>query len=472
MARKPNKIFDKYKDNPNPKANIGFMCYVPLNFWVYKNIYKHLPNSEFIICDNYDSEGYGYTPRALENLLDFFSKQNVFWRFNNPNNITLTKNEFYSKYALLASTWYRGDLCKGYNQDKKLVRVLYGHAKDAWNFGPWSAYFDSVLSYGEYSQKFLSLYGNSTIVGNPKFDDWFSDTLDQKTIEKIKSRLNQSKKTILYLPTMGQLSSLRMMINALYTASLKYNIIVKLHHNSLLYEKELVEPYIRNEKILVLNDKYDILPLLKIADFVISDNSGAIFDAILADKPLILVDFINESFYEKFKEKLFFRFDGTNAIVLTTRNSIEQIIKKPGKEIGSVIRVSAGNKNKKNMGPELQISYDELEKAILTLTIDNEKFNAGREKIRNMAFSFNDGKCGQRAAKKIEEILQKPKGERNFMAEALDKYFELFMVRGLGINKPDFWHSKKGRKEAAKRYLEIKSLPTTEKIVKIFNEFF
>jgi len=34
----------------------------------------------------------------------------------------------------------------------------------------------------------------------------------------------------------------------------------------------------------------DILPLLASADVVVSDYSGAIFDAILAEKPLVLAD--------------------------------------------------------------------------------------------------------------------------------------------------------------------------------------
>ena len=39
----------KYEDNPNPEAGVGFIIFYPFQYYVYKNIYKHLDNSEFVI---------------------------------------------------------------------------------------------------------------------------------------------------------------------------------------------------------------------------------------------------------------------------------------------------------------------------------------------------------------------------------------------------------------------------------------
>src|SRR5690606_31145418 len=33
------------------------------------------------------------------------------------------------------------------------IRVLYGYAKDAWNYGDWNKGFDLILAYGPYSQR-------------------------------------------------------------------------------------------------------------------------------------------------------------------------------------------------------------------------------------------------------------------------------------------------------------------------------
>jgi len=460
-----------YKDNPNPTANIGFMCYVPLNFYVYENIYKHLPNSEFIVGDSYDVEGYSLISDYLENLLEFFSKQNAYWRFANPQDKKLTKNEFYSKYAVLVSTWYRGATAAPYNKDKKLVRVMYGHAKDPWNFGPWSAYFDLILSYGEYSQKFLSFYGTSTIVGNPKFDDWFSDNIDAGELNKIKRALNPVKKTILYVPTHGYLSSLGIMINAINSLSSDYNIILKVHHNTHLYEQETLTPYKENPRIIIKGDEDDILPLLKVADFVVSDNSGAIFDATLADKPIILVDFLDDNFFEEFKENLFYLFEGRHMGVVTGKNSIEQIIKSAGEEIGPVIRIPRED----YLSPVIrrQVADKKLREALISAVENEDMFKLRRKKIRELAFSYNDGDCGKRAAGKIEKLLFKPKAGPSFLAESLDKYYNHFITGKIGISGgPGFWHSKKGREEAAKRYLKIKSLPFWQKISVVMDEFF
>lgn len=463
-------IFSKYKDNPNPAANIGFMCYVPLNFYVYKNIYKYLPNAEFIVGDSYDSETFSRSSDYLENLLDFFSKQRVYWRFLNNQERKITKEEFYDKYAVLVSTWYRGDLAAPFNEDKKLVRVLYGQAKEPWNYGPWSAYFDKVLSYGDYSQKFLSLYGNATVVGNPKFDDWFSGNIKEEVKKELKRKMDPTKKTILFLPTFGILSSLDRMVSAINNISQEYNIILKVHHNTALYFQEDIIPYRQNSRIIIKNDQDDILPLLEVTDFVIGDNSGAIFDAILIDKPVILIDFLGESFFKKYEKELICKVDGRRMGSASSRSSLEQSIKFPGKEVGPVIKISTEEYLKAEF--KKQVSADDLKKAIALATQNEDIFSLRRAEIRKMAFSFNDGQCGKRAAEEITKILYYPKADKNFMAEALDRYYDQFITRKVGAFVPGIWHSRRGREEAAKRYFRIRKLPFWLRIEAVVKEFF
>lgn len=460
------KDYLNIKDNPNPAANIGFMCYVPLHFYIYKNIYKYLKNSEYIIGDLYDAEDYNLTSNYLENLLEFFNnKKEVYWRFINFNEYKSNPDEFYNKYALLVSTWYHGTAMSAlYNKDKKLVRVLYSNVKAPWNFGLWNSFFDLVLSHGDYSQKFLTTYGNSIITGNARFDDWFLNNVDEKELNNIKKNLNTYKKTILYLPTHGELSSLPFLVEALNSISLKYNVILKFHHDTYLYEKELVNIYQENPRIILKSDKDDILPLLKVADFVISDNSGAIFDAVLADKPVILINFLDRIFFDDFKESLYYIRNGRLLGAVTSENSLEQIIKQPDEEIGPVIQISCKNYLLKERFKQ-QVQEKEVIKAISLALEKEKKFKLARKKIRNFVFSYNDGKCGKRAADKILELLKNPKPSPTFIAEATIRYCDyLRMTIEKKINNPT--------REAAEKYLRIKSLSFWKKIKIIMDEFF
>jgi CDP-glycerol glycerophosphotransferase (TagB/SpsB family) len=353
------------------------------------------------------------------------------------------------------------------NKDKKLVRVMYGHAKDPWNYGPWSAFFDLILSYGQYSQKFLSLYENSVIVGNPKFDDWFSDKIDQEQISILKSALDSSKKTILYLPTTGALSSLPIMITALNSLSADYNVIVKAHHNTNLYQQDMLEPFRLNSQIIIKTDKDDILPLLKMADYAISDNSGAIFDALLADKKIILIDFLNENFFKNRASILCRNAWGRHMGVITSKESIEQSIKRPGQEIGPIVKLQ-----KTDAIFRRQIEPDKIIQAMASADQDEPTFAGRRKKIRDLSFSYNDGQSGLRAAQKISELLHKPKKMPSFLAESLELYYNSFITREIGLPPQNPWKSKGGQREAARRYFEIKELPLKKKIMAVYKEFF
>ena len=460
------------KDNPNPAANIGFICYTPFHFYLYKNIYQYLPNSEFIIGEPYDSEEFGRISNYLENLLDFFSTQKVYWRFINLEDERVAQNEFYNKYALLVSTLYYGATAAPYNKDKKLVRVMYTQAKDLWNFGPWSAYFDLILAYGSYSQKFLSIYNNSVVAGNPKFDDWFSNEIDEESLEELKNSLDPAKKTVLYLPTTGMLSSLNLMTQSLNSVSDEYNIIVKAHHDTYLYEQDRLAPYKENSRIIIKSDRDDILPLLKVADFVISDNSGAIFDAILADRPIILIDFLNEDFFKRFKETWYYKFEGKYLGVATNQQSIEQMVKNPSKEVGPVIKIRSNVNQNLKIGLGTQVSVDNLRES-LAFALQNEGiFSRRREKIRELAFSYNDGQCSKRAAEKITKLLYTPKSGPNFFAEALDRYYDQFIARRLEIYEVNSRVAKHKLGESTEYYLKIKSLPFWQKMIAVMKEFF
>lgn len=443
----------KVADNPNLTANIGFVCSYPLHFYVFKNVYRHLPNAEFIV-DPTSTLGVVQSPNLERELYDFFSQQQVHWRAHNPHTTHQGAGaDFFSKYALIVSPQYRAPVSDPYNRDKKHVRMLYGNAKDPWNFGPWSAYYDLVLSYGPYSQERLAIYGNACVSGNAKFDEWFAGTVTAS-----KHFPDSEKKTILYLPTWGDLNAAPLTISAIHQLSKTYNLIIKEHHMSHFFRPEEAAPFRTNPDIVIVDDRDDILPLLKEADVVLSDNSGAIFDAILADKPVVLIDNVQETLLDAHKQSLFYRQRGLVTGVATYRNSMEQILKRSGTAIGPVLKTSFESQ---------LITADQLRAAFKEALQDEEQFRQKRRKVRDEIFAFNDGACGKRAAEAITELLHGEKPERSLLAESIDAYLrDYFPTR-----QPAFNNAKK-LQELGNRYLWLKNKPYADRLRAVIKEFF
>ena len=176
--------------------------------------------------------------------------------------------------------------------------------------------FDGVFVYSKIEESYFSAFCKTYLVGNIKFLNY-------------KKEKNFGKKRILYLPTYGNLKQIKKTIKALEKISDKYHIIVKIHHgtNYLSKEKEY------NEKLKQISAEFyesdvNFIELLKKTDIVLSDNSGAIFDSIYAEVPVVLfADDINannlgENFnthqYDAFKDGVI---PYTNNI-----NEIEEII--------------------------------------------------------------------------------------------------------------------------------------------------
>lgn len=394
----------KIKNNPNQKAKIGFLCDYPFHYYVYKNIYRYLPNSEFILTNEiYPFSNY-YDNRLLE-MISFFENKRVYWKIFHKK--ISYPADFFSKYEILVSPLYRGCIAREYNKDKKKVRVLYGPGKDLIDFGIGNCYFDLILTYGKYSQRHLRPYAKTRMVGYPKFDDWFNGNIDKGDLNYLRKRINPNKKTILYVPTYGNLSSMDDFRDKITELTKYFNLIIKFHHISLWDEEKKIKKFLNNRKIISSDKEKDILPLFFLADVVVSDNSGAIFEAVLTDKPVVLLGKLDKGFLEKPKSLRVKRKYLQPA--LTYADSIEQRIRKPGKEIGIVVEKG-----------------DDLEKAVRDSIGDNSIIVKRRKELKDSLFSCNDGKSGYRAAQEIKGFLDGPKPKEKFLAIAVKSYISNF----------------------------------------------
>lgn len=446
------------KDYPNKNAKIGLLCYKPFHHYVYKNIYKYLPNAEYIIGDGRNSS----IAQDIKKLTEFIAKQDVFWRII-PENLNRTQlKNFYKKYDVLVSPWYFGAMMAEYNQDQKLVRVLYSNAGDIWSFGPWNAFFDLILTFGSHSQKYLSAYGNAQIVGNPRFDDWFKDTLDKDKIIFLRSKLDAKKKTILYTPTHGRLSSLPFLPSVMQQVTQKYNVLLRVHYNSLINAKTVVNKYKKDGNIVFIEETEDILPLLHISDYVFVDNGSEVFDALLAQKPIIFLNPLSKNFFNTVEKNIYYNGDVSHGLQ-TNEDSLEQIIKRSPNSIGPIIDLFKRKKSE---------IYKDILKTLDTYEHNLEKYRKRMKEIREMVFSYNDGTAGKKAADEILALLENKKIQKNFLSQSIISYLRNSSKVNIQEKLQKIYGAKIEQENTIKLFASIHALPIHKRILFLIKEFF
>lgn len=160
------------------------------------------------------------------------------------------------------------------------IAQQYSLAKEQYQYGVWRAQASLNLMYGPYSVERVQGFSNAVAVGNPLLDDVFSaGTPAAPTISPEKPRA-------LYMPTYGDLSDKAATLEALLAQGVALSI--KAHHADF----EIIGLAKRYNVPLHLSAE-DPVRLIQNHDFVISDFSGAVFDALAARKPVVLVDDLN-----------------------------------------------------------------------------------------------------------------------------------------------------------------------------------
>lgn len=171
----------------------------------------------------------------------------------------------------------------------KIAFLQYGYAKEAHNYGAWRSLADLNMVFGPYAEDKIKYFSPVTITGSPLYDLWSKAKWRQSVIEKYTDLISPVKKTILYAPTWGKLSTISNYWQAINSLSNNYNVIVKLHHNTDLLDTSR-KNIISKDGIQIFGSDQCILELMAISDVVISDYSGAIFDALFCQKKIILLN--------------------------------------------------------------------------------------------------------------------------------------------------------------------------------------
>lgn len=273
-----------------------FIVHVPFHYYLFRSIYKNLEDSAFIVppmSDKpmYEKYGSGMSGSGLWNYMCSFLKSK---RVNIADYGNIKTNNFIkfineSQFNLVCPHYFDGlyDV-----QEKRIFKFAYAVPNEG---SPQFDYkqnclVDVVFTYGnESAKRFEKRDLKSVVVGNPLFDDWFNDRIDEVSLELIRGKLLKDAPTIVYLPTHGYYSSIDQFGDTIIELGRDYNVIVKLHHMTFNGEANRLCRFISHPEIVTLGDFFDPLVLYKIADIVLTDASGALFDAMMVEKPVIML---------------------------------------------------------------------------------------------------------------------------------------------------------------------------------------
>ena len=171
-------------------------------------------------------------------------------------------------------------------KSKYKIRYQYGMAKPNHNFGVWSLNFDLILCNGPYDESFLKVYTETEIIGPIKFANYNIKNKNKKDIVRV-----------LYLPTYGSECSIEYIKDNLKDLNNEFDITIKLHHMTSFLEQGRVKIAKEISK-KIKNHRDSIVELFNETDVILSDGSGAIFDAIAAEIPIVIFQPVHHEEYE------------------------------------------------------------------------------------------------------------------------------------------------------------------------------
>lgn len=203
----------------------------------------------------------------------------------------------------------------------RIAMIQYGYAKEAHNYGDWRSAADLCLAYGDYAAEKLRPLCPVEITGNPGLDKWHDQAFHESARKKYGKLLDSAKKTVIYAPTWGDLSTTDIYLDEVLGLHPEFNVLLKLHHNTDLLEKEKRRHITANAPIH-FGANHNLLDLISVADVVLSDYSGAIFDSLYCERPVVL---LHSESAQRFGEKL-----NPGSLEYAARHQIGPVLDQPG----------------------------------------------------------------------------------------------------------------------------------------------
>lgn len=278
--------------------------------------------------------------------------------------------------------------------------IVYGNPQ---NF----IFYDAILCAGKYDANYLNVFSKTYLTGNMKYINF-------------KKKKKTEKKVLLYLPTYGECSSIDLIGDYLGKLKKNYHIIAKIHHGTAFLKNELY----RIEKIKNNVDEFyvlhkDLSELLEIADVVLTDNSGSIFEALYAEVPIaIFSNDINQNKWGQFNTT---QYELYKKNIIPYTNNVDNIEEILNKALSPSIKQKQNEWNRKNLyHPSNQIKdFVNIIEMYLNDQIDKRYFDFHSEFKNNYFKLYNYKNIAQEELKQknilINNLKQENiKNEKNF----------------------------------------------------------
>jgi len=223
-----------------------------------------------------------------------------------------------------------------------------------------------------FSSAFLIPKARIWITGFPKNDVYFAEIpgaeigTDRKTQRRMKELKSQGKKVILYAPTWRDTGGKSFLEDVFFMQRLSLFLgghdcvlFVKLHPLAKSGEG------VRREHIYFVSSQSDVDPLLREVDILLTDYSGIYFEFLLLNRPIVFFPYDYEKYVTKDRE-LYFDY------------------------------------NKVTPGPKAYTLQELLER--IKEVMSEDRYKEQRKKVREMCYTWQDGKASERAYHVLREI--------------------------------------------------------------------
>ncbi len=257
------------------ELRVAFIGWNPFQFLHYQPVAELIPGASYIIEERPRAkETHDFSPlrRGTIPLISHTRKQ--MREIDGKYDVLVCQTPFTAIEAIKSS---------------RVAMLQYGYAKEAHNFAPWRSLADLCLTYGSYASRKIEPYCPCAATGNPRYGGLDPADAKAAALARYGARLDPEKPTLLYAPTWGGLSSFDRYSAAIESMASDYNIILKIHHNSQLAGSEFAAAA-KGRFGIVCDAWDDLMQLIALADVVLSDFSGAIFDAIQCRIPVVLLE--------------------------------------------------------------------------------------------------------------------------------------------------------------------------------------
>lgn len=308
------------------RKKFAFLVHDPLMLVHYKDVWKALGSSNFLIItskffakDEHGNERLGLSS-FLEQVqaesyeirpIDEIISNGIKFEYVITNHIISgsTKEAKSNLFSSLVKLINHGMLIigmtpiKNFTADintylplqvgKKQIRYMYGaDISDGWSLQSWNDIYDIFLCHGVNDERELNkrFKGKTFVMGYPRYDRYFAEEIDLTPI-RVEFAIDISKKTILWMPTLGgEYSSIPLFAEQLSKLTERYNLVVRPHPLSFVQEKDfigLLEKFNFNIDRSALRDMNE---LFGIADVILTDNGGTPFSGIFLGKNVVFLD--------------------------------------------------------------------------------------------------------------------------------------------------------------------------------------